>query len=244
MDNLKILIAESSYRQQLLKEISKVSNFDAVSETLYYEAVVTREYLKQENTEKETQGILDAFIKMCNVEKLTNTDMKSLMDKKVRPKSAIREYIIRGHIGEYLRIRAKLVLVFVISLLGFILPIPDLIIKPYLIITLAVTLGISTIMLLVDLLYLCVPVVRMLFSDSEPKGFISEGAVQALNVEVVCKRQVKNLRNRTSIFLSELPEGNLKLSLKERFEEAKPYTKDYYELCADIELAYFDFKKI
>lgn len=69
MKEYKNIIKDSRYLQQLLKEIGKVKDFDAVPEVLYYEAVVTSKELEQSGIDDATLGVLTSFIKMCNVKK-------------------------------------------------------------------------------------------------------------------------------------------------------------------------------
>lgn len=86
MKEYKNIIKDSRYLQQLLKEIGKVKDFDAVPEVLYYEAVVTSKELKQYDIDDATLGVLTSFIKMCNVKNLTDEELPKLVSLNKRPR--------------------------------------------------------------------------------------------------------------------------------------------------------------
>ena len=254
MEDYKSLVAESSYRQQLLKEIAKINDFSAVPETLYYEAVSTRMYLERIGTDEETQGVLSAFIKMVDVEHLTDDNMKSLMDKKVRPKSIREEFYRTGDLGFY--IKKRLTNLFTMVCMVLVQQIPtDFYYKLFpkdFAILFAFTFNILTLLLFLiqgaiialDIAYFALPVVRIALDDDKgsTEKYITSVMREAVTKSVYDEREITSLWSRTYNFLNELPKGVAE-PLRERFNASKVRTPEYYEVCAEIELAYADYLK-
>ena len=254
MEDYKSLVAESGYRQQLLKEIAKINDFSAVPETLYYEAVSTRMYLERIGTDEETQGVLSAFIKMVDVEHLTDDNMKSLMDKKVRPKSIREEFYRTGDLGFY--IKKRLTNLFTMVCMVLVQQIPtDFYYKLFpkdFAILFAFTFNILTLLLFLiqgaiialDIAYFALPVVRIALDDDKgsTEKYITSVMREAVTKSVYDEREITSLWSRTYNFLNELPKGVAE-PLRERFNASKVRTPEYYEVCAEIELAYADYLK-
>ena len=254
MEDYKSLVAESSYRQQLLKEIAKINDFSAVPETLYYEAVSTRMYLERNGTDEETQGVLSAFIKMVDVEHLTDSEMKSLMDKKVRPKSIREEFYRTGDLGFY--VKKRLPNLFIMACMMMLQQIPtDFFYKLFvreLAVMAAVVLNITTllifmyeaVMIVLDIAYYYVPAVRLELdnSDGSTEKYITSEMREAVIKGVHSEHEITSLWSRTYNFLNRLPKGVAE-PLRKRFDSTKVRTPEYYEVCAEIELAYADYIK-
>lgn len=254
MEDYKSLVSESDYRQQLLKEIAKINDFSAVPETLYYEAVSTRVYLERNGTDEETQGVLSAFIKMVDVEHLTDDNMKSLMDKKVRPKSIREEFYRTGDLGFY--IKKRLTNLFTMVCMVLVQQIPtDFYYKLFpkdFAILFAFTFNILTLLLFLiqgaiialDIAYFALPVVRIALDDDKgsTEKYITSEMREAVTKSVYDEREITSLWSRTHNFLNILPKGVAE-PLRERFSASKVRTPEYYEVCAEIELAYADYLK-
>lgn len=254
MEDYKSLVAESSYRQQLLKEIAKINDFSAVPETLYYEAVSTRMYLERNGTDEETQGVLSAFIKMVDVEHLTDSEMKSLMDKKVRPKSIREEFYRTGDLGFY--VKKRLPNLFIMACMMMLQQIPtDFFYKLFvreLAVMAAVVLNITTllifmyeaVMIVLDIAYYYVPAVRLELdnNDGSTEKYITSEMREAVIKGVHSEHEITSLWSRTYNFLNRLPKGVAE-PLRKRFDATKVRTPEYYEACAEIELAYADYIK-
>lgn len=254
MEDYKSLVSESSYRQQLLKEIAKINDFSAVPETLYYEAVSTRMYLERNGTDEETQGVLSAFIKMVDVEHLTDSEMKSLMDKKVRPKSIREEFYRTGDLGFY--IKKRLPNLFIMACMMLLQQIPTdffykLFVREFAIMV-SVVLNITTllifmyeaVMIVLDIAYYYVPAVRLELdnSDGSTEKYITSEMREAVIKGVHSEHEITSLWSRTYNFLNRLPRGVAE-PLRKRFDATKVRTHEYYEVCAEIELAYADHIK-
>ena len=254
MEDYKSLVAESSYRQQLLKEIAKINDFSAVPETLYYEAVSTRMYLERNGTDEETQGVLSAFIKMVDVEHLTDSEMKSLMDKKVRPKSIREEFYRTGDLGFY--VKKRLPNLFIMLCMVLLQQIPadffyKLFVREFAIMV-SVVLNITTLLIfmleaviiVLDIAYYSVPAVRSELdnNDGSTEKYITSEMREAVIKGVHSEHEITSLWSRTYNFLNRLPKVVAE-PLRKRFDATKVRTHEYYEVCAEIELAYADHIK-
>lgn len=257
MEDYKSLVAESDYRRKLLQEINKIEDYDNVPEVLYYEAVATKKFLEKQGTDEATQSVLELFINMVNVDKLTGGGMQSLMKKKVRPKSVREEYIETGDIRVYLKGRAPSILLCFILFVFFMLPIEDylpmtegsILEKMGVIFTVFRMLCILIfsfygIVFALDVAYMFIPAVRVMMSNPDVQDkYVSSDARDMVTAEREASREVKDLWNRTKYYLELLKGTPVYDNLFKRFLEVEEKTPEYYDVCADIELEYYERNK-
>ena len=229
MEDYKNLIRDSGYMQRLMKEICKVKNFDAVPEELYYEAVLTRRELKHSGSNNELLGVLDSFIKMCNVEKLTGSSVSLLTSKNKHPrgvtthirnvsKSDVVETETAKALTVYCAFGTFIIAVLIILALSMDAKIVNIL------------LAVFTVILMVCLAVSILGDINYIFLVDIVSEWYEKGEKEV---------KVYDIEQRTYQFLRELDtEDSEKLS-KQLFESER-YTPEYYELCADIEEKYFE----
>lgn len=227
MEGYKNLIRDSVYLQRLMKEICKVKDFDAVPEELYYEAVITRRELK--HSDSEMLGVLDSFIKMCNVEKLTASPVSLLTSKNKNPRSVkanIRD-VPKSSVIETENVKAFIVYcIFGVLVLSGII-IFGLVMHAKIINFLLVT---ASVLLMCGLVILTLSDISYIFLTDVVSDWYKKGEKEV---------KVYDIEQRTHQFLRELDtEDSEKLS--KQLSESERYTPEYYELCADIEEKYFE----
>lgn len=257
MEDYKSLVAESDYRRKLLQEINKIEDYDNVPEVLYYEAVATKKFLEKQGTDEATQSVLELFTNMVNVDKLTGGGMQSLMKKKVRPKSVREEYMETGDIRVYLKGRAHSILLCFILFVFFMLPTEDylpmtegsILEKLDVIFTVFRMLCILIfsfygIVFALDIAYMFIPAVRVMMSNPDVQDkYVSSDARDMVTAEREASREVKDLWDRTKYYLELLKGTPVYDNLLKRFLEVEEKTSEYYDVCADIELEYYERNK-
>ena len=257
MEDYKSLVAESDYRRKLLQEINKIEDYDNVPEVLYYEAVATKKFLEKQGTDEATQSVLELFTNMVNVDKLTGGGMQSLMKKKVRPKSVREEYMETGDIRVYLKGRAHSILLCFILFVFFMLPTEDylpmtegsILEKLDVIFTVFRMLCILIfsfygIVFALDIAYMFIPAVRVMMSNPDVQDkYVSSDARDMVTAEREASREVKDLLGRTKYYLELLKGTPVYDNLLKRFLEVEEKTSEYYDVCADIELEYYERNK-
>lgn len=257
MEDYKSLVAESDYRRKLLQEINKIEDYDNVPEVLYYEAVATKKFLEKQGTDEATQSVLELFTNMVNVDKLTGGGMQSLMKKKVRPKSVREEYMETGDIRVYLKGRAHSILLCFILFVFFMLPTEDylpmtegsILEKLDVIFTVFRMLCILIfsfygIMFALDIAYMFIPAVRVMMSNPDVQDkYVASDARDMVTAEREASREVKDLWDRTKYYLELLKGTPVYDNLLKRFLEVEEKTHEYYDVCADIELEYYERNK-
>ena len=257
MEDYKSLVAESDYRRKLLQEINKIEDYDNVPEVLYYEAVATKKFLEKQGTDEATQSVLELFTNMVNVDKLTGGGMQSLMKKKVRPKSVREEYMETGDIRVYLKGRAHSILLCFILFVFFMLPTEDylpmtegsILEKLDVIFTVFRMLCILIfsfygIVFALDIAYMFIPAVRVMMSNPDVQDkYVSPDARDMVTAEREASREVKDLWDRTKYYLELLKGTPVYDNLLKRFLEVEEKTSEYYDVCADIELEYYERNK-
>ena len=257
MENYKSLVAESDYRRKLLQEINKIEDYDNVPEVLYYEAVATKKFLEKQGTDEATQSVLELFTNMVNVDKLTGGGMQSLMKKKVRPKSVREEYMETGDIRVYMKGRAHSILLCFILFVFFMLPTEDylpmtegsILEKLDVIFTVFRMLCILIfsfygIVFTLDIAYMFIPAVRVMMGNPDVQDkYVSSDARDMVTAEREASREVKDLWDRTKYYLELLKGTPVYDNLLKRFLEVEEKTSEYYDVCADIELEYYERNK-
>lgn len=229
MKDYKNIIKDSRYLQQLLKEIGRVKNFDAVPEVLYYEAVVFAKALKQSNGDKAILGVLTSFIKMCNVKNLTDEELPRLVSLNKCPrytdvdiKKLSRN---KAHEAVFVKVMPVVLVIYAIFVVALSIYFVHDLTHLYQII-----LGFVILLALFGFAFMplsdCVYIIIAEILDNMHKK-------EKMSIEVC------DINLRTKSFLKGITKPACK-TLTNRLKGAKRYTTEYYEVCADIELKYFD----
>ena len=198
---LKLLIQNSEYTNSLLEKISQVKDYNNVSEMLYYEAVFTYRYLRNNNFDQELCNILKSFILMCNASQLKKDSDFSLF--------SLRANILK----EDLEYKKKLfaILVGISTMLLFLLVLEST--------SLADILTATIYILAADYL---------IYQTIKGRPYILS------NTRLANDSIVSDINYRTKCYLDLLDNK----ALLHKFNKVRPQTEEYYELCAEIELAY------
>lgn len=229
MEDYKNLIRDSGYMQCLMKEICKVKNFDAVPEELYYEAVLTRRELKHSGSNNELLGVLDSFIKMCNVEKLTGSSVSLLTSKNKHPRGVTtnirnvsKSDVVEAETAKALIVYCAFGTIIIAVLIILTLSMDAKIVN--------ILLAVVPVILMVGLVVAILGDISFIFIADIVSGWYEKGEKEV---------KVYDIEQRTHQFLRKLDtEDSEKLS--KQLSESERYTSEYYELCADIEEKYFE----
>lgn len=229
MKEYKNIIEDSRYLQQLLKEIGKVKDFDAVPEVLYYEAVVTSKELEQSGIDDSTLGVLTSFIKMCNVKNLTDEELPRLVSLNKRPrytdvniKKLSRSKVQEKVFYKVMPVALVIYVIFAVVLCSYV--VHDLTHLYQMVFGFVILLALFgfAILPLSDCVYIII---------AEILGNVHKK--EKMNIEVC------DISMRTKSFLKGMPKPMCK-TLTNWFKRYKRYTQEYYEVCADIELKYYE----
>ena len=229
MKEYKNIIEDSRYLQQLLKEIGKVKDFDAVPEVLYYEAVVTSKELEQSGIDDATLGVLTSFIKMCNVKNLTDEELSRLVSLNKRPrytdvniKKLSRSKVQEKVFYKVMPVVLVIYVIFVVALCSYV--VHDLTHLYQMVFGFVILLALFgfAILPLSDCVYI---IIAEILDNAHKK--------EKMNIEVC------DISMRTKSLLKGMPKLMCK-TLTNRFKRYKRYTPEYYEVCADIELKYYE----
>lgn len=239
MNKYKILIEESDYLQRLLKVISNFSDFSSVPEMLYYEALVSYKYLKESSSNSETAEVLHSFIKLCENSKIVQSyEYSDLFLLRKQKFSEVKVSSGNANTSNYtndlwLRILKPLkigTIVFFI-LLGIVLLFWCGVFTS-LLSFLGFILGMATIAIML-----------IIFSTALSDGIwvlINDYILFKKNKNQVFNISTSNIDDRTRQLARGLPRKYRKLA--KQFIACNRYTKEYYDVCSDIELAYIKEK--
>ena len=244
MTDYKKVIYESDFIHQLLKEVAKVSDFSAVSEELYYEAVLA---LNSGMTDESTQGVLSAFVKMTDVPNLTDEPMGTLLSKK--PFTSIEEHSnTKKLLLNYFRQSWKsfvgifvTILFLVTSTKGILENNSRLASIAFLVICMIALFG-SLTFLIIDLRYILSPVYRDKLrgvTDGVIGESLRDMVYNADKIDVDMTPYISRLDfpDRAFLFINKLHEDK---GLGRTFTKTRRYTPEYYDIISKLELKYYE----
>lgn len=239
MNKYKILIEESDYLQRLLKVISNFSDFSSVPEMLYYEALVSYKYLKESNSNSETAEVLYSFIKMCENSKIVQSyEYSDLFCLKKQKFSKVK--VSSGNIDtisytndSWLRLLKPLGVGTVVS---------------FIFLGMVVLFWCGVFTTLLSFLEFILGMITIAISLIMFSLALSDGAWVLIHDHILFKKSknqvfsisTSNIDDRTRQLARSLPRRYRKLA--KQFITCNRYTKEYYDACSDIELAYIKEK--
>lgn len=243
MTDYKKLLVESEYIQQLLKEVSKVKDFSAVPERLYYEAVLT---LNSGMADESTQGVLSAFVKMSDVSNLTDESMTNLlskkpfvdMEEKINTKRVLWEYLKKYC---FLGIGDIIILSFIILCGTDIIRNNSKIVGVSFIIGFVLVVIVTMIVFINDLRYILSPQYRdklrgVLNAPIDDR--VREMVYNADKIDVDMTPYINRLDFPDKAFLFMDKSGENKLGRE--FTKARRYTPEYYDIISRLEIKYYE----